>query len=91
MTVRLESTTRRYIGHSTDPKPQLGKQLDGSTVEATDLGPGSSFLEEDTGRVLRWNGSTWTLPSTEDGRQLQVLETIAADLHSLRDLVEAAV
>lgn len=48
MAVTLESTIKRFIGNSADPRPELSEK------EA-----GSSFYVEDTRQIERWNGTTW--------------------------------
>ena len=61
MAFQLESTIKRYIGTSADAKPVVGgNDFDDSTISSNDLPPGSSFLETDTGRIYRWDGSYWT-------------------------------
>ena len=47
MAVRLESTTKRFIGNSTDEKPLV------------DVPSGSRFLEINTGIVFIFNGTSW--------------------------------
>lgn len=88
MTVKLEGSIRRYIGLSTDEKPSVGAQLDGRTVTAGDLPAGSSFLETDTGRIARWDGTTWTLPALAGEEVTQLLSLIATQLGRLVDLAE---
>lgn len=46
MTVTLERSIQRYIGLAADDKP-------------TDCDIGSSFLENDTGRIYRYDGREW--------------------------------
>ena len=87
MTVRLEGTIRRYIGLSTDEKPVLGLQEDGSTIEASDLPAGSSFLESDSGRIYRWSGEAWTLPVAETDEQLYVLQALLMEITQFREMV----
>ena len=87
MTVRLEGTIRRYIGLSTDEKPVLGLQEDGSTIEASALPAGSSFLESDSGRIYRWNGEAWTLPVAETDEQLYVLQALLMEITQFREMV----
>jgi len=81
MAVRLEGTIRRYLGLSTDTKPKVGEQFDGAEVTARELPAGSSFLETDTGRILRWDGEAWTYPSagaevTEDYQAALLAEAL---------------
>lgn len=77
MAVRLEGTTKRFIGLSTDAKPYVGAQLDGSMIASTDLPAGSSFFETDTWRIARFDGLEWQHERTgidTDGLLLQLLE-----------------
>ena len=62
MAVKLEGTIKRFIGLSTDTKPRPGGFVDGNAIET--IQPGSSFLESDTGRIFRWDGSDWTYPTS---------------------------
>lgn len=81
MPVKLEASIRRWIGLSTDTKPFVGTQADGLVVAATDLPPGSSFLETDTGRIYRYDGDNWTVVIPEDvaaQRHSEVLVMLAA-------------
>lgn len=91
MAVRLEGTTRRYIGLSTDEKPVPGYQLDGSRIAGQDLPAGSSFLERDTGRILRWDGESWTYPQPTDETQTEILQLLYVEMHALRELIERVV
>lgn len=68
MAVKLESTIKRFIGKSTDQKPVVGRYFGDVLIQAKDLPPGSTFLEEDffladgSQRIARWNGEAWTYP-----------------------------
>ena len=91
MTVRLESTIKRFIGMSTDDKP-IVEQPDDPLSRA--LPAGSSFLETDTGKIWRWNGAVWTYPSDLEGieaRQQDAANAAAAAqlsmLMDIRDLM----
>lgn len=92
MAVRLEGTIRRYIGLSTDTKPFIGQPMtrdDGTsfTLASQDLPAGSSFLETDTGRIYRFDGSTnWTYHVPTDD-QLQVLQAILFQVTELKNKV----
>lgn len=87
-----ETTVKRFIGTSTDAKPALGLQGDGSTIAATDLPAGSSFLESDTGRIYRWNGAdAWTLPELEEDPQLGVLRALQLEMTQLREMTEMTI
>lgn len=84
MTVRLEATIKRYIGHSTDTRPRPGvSQPDGTTLKIADLPPGSSFLEEDTGRVFRWDGTFWAAAPVDE-TQVELLAAILREFRALR-------
>ena len=92
MTVKLEGPIRRYIGLSTDDKPRLGAQFDGSTIAASDLPAASSFMETDTGLIYRWNGAdAWVLAAAEADEQLYVLQAMLVEITQLRQMVELAV
>ena len=77
MAVTLERTTKRFIGLSTDDKP-------------TGAPPGSSFLENDTGRVFRYDGHEWRNYQPAD-EAIEVQKWILAELAQLRMVVELAV
>ena len=97
--VRLESQIRRFIGTSYDVKPTIGLQAadayneDVLTRTGRDLPNGSTFFEEDTGDIWRWNGTAWTLPEIEknlDGLILQELKALRTELVALRlGMIEA--
>ena len=78
MAVKLESSTRRWIGLSTDVKP---------VSPADEVTPGSSFLESDTGKIYRWDGEAWRCPESSD-LQAEVLQLILAELTQIRELVQ---
>lgn len=60
MAVRLEGSIKRWIGLSTDTKPEPGQfSPDGEELTSAELPAGSSFLESDTGLIYRWNGHDW--------------------------------
>ena len=88
MAVKLETSIRRYIGLSTDEKPVIGYQVDGSTLAAVDLPAGSSFLESDTGLIYRWDGRAWAIPAIAGDEATRLLSLIAADLRRLVELKE---
>ncbi len=84
--MRLEATIKRFIGDSSERKPQPGEKLeDGTTLDLGDLPPGSSFLEEDTGLIARWNGQRWSRPVNESKDELDVLNQILAELRDARE------
>ena len=91
--VRLETKTHRYIGHSTDRKPQVGDnvlQSDGMTyyrITDADLPVGSSYLAEDTDEVSRWTGAGWS-PLFKEDPQVALLQTISEQLASIRRVLE---
>lgn len=89
--VRLEGSIRRWVGLSTDEKPYVGLQIDGVTITtATDIPPGSSFLESDTGRIYRWSGNEWRLPQAATDDHLLVLQALLSEIRELRLAVELA-
>lgn len=73
-------TDGRFVGLSTDTKPELAD--DGGV-----LAVGVEFFEEDTGRSLHWTGSAWALSTYQqtEGQRTALLFEIR-DL--LRELVE---
>lgn len=81
MTVRLESSIRRYVGLSTDPKP-----IGYSGIVADPIPAGSSFLETDTGDIWRWNGTEWTAHESIEASEW--LAAIYGELRQLRELTE---
>ena len=80
MAVYLERSTPRYIGSSSDTKPVT---LEGDKA----MPPGSSFLENDTGKIFRWDGFSWKHYEAVD-EHLQALQLILIELTQLRELVE---
>ena len=89
----LETTIKRFIGHSSDPKPTVGRQLDNwktqpddlaTITNARDLPAGSTFFEEDTGDIWRWNGVSWTLPTQNNDLRSQDLKALVTELQLLR-------
>lgn len=70
MAVKLEATTHRYLGLSTDEKP-----LTGSDNRA--IATGSSFLETDTGNIYRFDGTHWRFPVRDRHEQAQNDEMLA--------------
>ena len=99
MTVLLEGSIKRWIGLSTDTKPAPGQtQFDprlntSNVLVAADIPVGSSFLEQDTGLIYRWNGlDAWARSSpAEPSEQLYVLEALLVELTQLRQLVTLAI
>ena len=92
MTVKLQNTTYRYIGLSTDEKPVPTGEGEGSSeAKQMDLvlPPGSSFLENDTGKIYRWDGKSWRYTAQEDD-QSQLLVAILLELRHIRTAVELA-
>lgn len=59
MAIRLEGSTRRFTGLSTDTRPFVGVQQDGTTLTGRDLPVGSSLLLLDTWEIERWDGEQW--------------------------------
>lgn len=84
--VRMESSIKRYIGHSSEQKPRPGALLeDGTVITFEDLKVGSSFLEEDTGFISRWTGIVWSEPVVEAAEELEVLNQILAEMRAARE------
>ena len=85
MAVRLERAIERYIGDSADQKPRPGITIDdGTTVGANSPPVGSSFLEEDTGRIFRWDGLVWGASPLADERAIALLTEIRDELQNAR-------
>ena len=90
MTIRLEGAIKRWIGKSSDTKPYPGQVLSQDNgpdvvLTANDVPAGSSFLEEDTGRIYRWSGTEWTYTLPIDA-QAEYLQAILFELASIREL-----
>ena len=79
--VKLESTIKRYLGLSTDDKPIYEDAQKERRIPA-----GSSFLETDTGRIYRFDGSEWKY-AVEKGTE-ELLSAILFEIRSLRERVE---
>lgn len=75
----LEHSTLRYIGSSTDTKPTV-------LADNKALPPGSSFLENDTGHIFRWDGFEWKHTEVSD-EAVPLLQLILLELTQLRELV----
>ena len=73
-----ETNVCRYIGLSTDEKPQPFRTLDGTLPTATDIPAGSTFLASDTGKIYRWDGSVWAFPIRDDYSAVYLMEAINA-------------
>lgn len=59
------------------------------TLTAADIPAGSSFLEEDTGLIWRWNGLLWAVHVPEE-EAVPYLQTLITELRGLRkDIVDA--
>ena len=74
MAVRLEATIKRFIGLSTDQKPQ-------DAIPA-----GSSFLESDTGIVHRFDGRSW-MPSFTEEKYTIYFEAMIELLTDVREIL----
>ncbi len=83
---RLETTIKRFIGHSSETKPRVGVTLeDGTTIKnENDLPPGSSFLEEDTGIIYRWTGQVWASTGIDNEVVGSLLKQILAHMKADR-------
>ena len=80
MTVRLETAVQRWVGLSTDTRPDPDRGDNSVSV-------GSRFEELDTGVVYRWNGERWMVPQQRDA-QLIALEAIHQELQAIHALIE---
>lgn len=65
----LVTAIKRFLGKASDPKPTVGKQFQDvntgnppATTTSIDLPVGSTYMEEETGDIWRWNGNAWVLP-----------------------------
>lgn len=90
MTVRLESTIKRFTGLSTDKRPEP-RTLGGRMNEGEPLPPGSVFYELDTGKEYRWDGGLWfPMPDVANLLldQRPLLEDIVNVLKEVRDLLK---
>lgn len=79
MAVTLEGSIKRWIGRSDDIKPT---EADGV------IPPGSSYMESDTGRILRWNGDVWTPVESTNDDTVSMLSAILSTLEQIKDLLE---
>lgn len=85
----LETTTRRFIGLSTDQKPPYAQYDDGGLYVGTDTVPaGSSFFETDTWRIARYDGEQWSYP-TEDAEITARLDALIGLMATQNELLEA--
>jgi hypothetical protein len=89
MATKLEGSIKRWIGLSSDRKPGTGVDAEGVTVLASDIPPGSSFLETDTGQIYRWTGTAWIAP-TIDTRIVDLLTQILDEAYRERRIQEIA-
>lgn len=78
MPYTLEGVIKRFIGQSSDAKPADG------------VPAGSSFLENDTGKIYRYDGASWKHVEAEDD-SVAILQMILMELGRLRQLVELTV
>ena len=83
MATQLDGTIKRWIGISSDVKPVVGLNPDGTTLAASDLPPGSSFFESDTGTIFRWTGTGWVAPQP-DTRIIELLTRILDEAYRER-------
>jgi hypothetical protein len=89
--IKLERTTKRYIGSSLDTKPV--ELEDGKALPA-----GSTFLENDTARIFYWDGIEWKQgityitvnPALGMDDTLETLQKILVEITDLRRHVELA-
>ena len=75
---------KAYVGNSGDDKPRVGRQLDGSTLTATDIGPlNTPLFDIDTGDVWRWDGTGAWVRSGRDDKVLAALVLISEQLTAI--------
>lgn len=80
---RTDVTIHRWLGDSHEPKPMPGLKTDGVTVPS--IPAGSSFMEDDTGKIYRWNGLRWVGPvDVDDGGNAVILSEIKALRQEIR-------
>lgn len=82
MTVKQETNMKRYVGLSSDGKPLPG---------AAEAGPvaGSTFLESDTGKLWRFDGTAWFHADIDGGvATVELLNAIYLELRRLRVVTE---
>lgn len=63
------TTSRNYYGLSSERKPYIGTQSDGTSLTATELPKGTTATELDTGIVFTFDGREWIIvpmPPRED-------------------------
>lgn len=77
--VTLEGSIKRFVGLSSDVKPQ-------STPDAL-IPAGSSFLESDTGAIARFTGTEWRIASPEDAHH-ELLLALYLELRQIRQAVQ---
>lgn len=89
MAVRLEGTIKRYIGLSTDakPNPAYGAGPDDASLTKTDVLPGSSFLESDTGKIYRYDGTEWRYGGPAENPQELLLAALLLEVRELRETI----
>ena len=78
MAVRLEGAIQRWVGLSTDSKPDH---------QTTTIPAGSSFMESDTGRIHRSSGAAWVVWEPVDEHEL-LLNAILQELVQMRAILE---
>ena len=76
MAATLETTIKRFIGSSFDDKPLA-------------VPAGSSFLETDTGKIHRFDGTLWAHAEGVDEQQL-TLQLVLVELTQIRELLTLA-
>jgi|CXWL01.1.fsa_nt_gi hypothetical protein len=81
--VQLEGSIRRYIGLSTDTKPERADLDSRGNPTGPLLPPGSSFFESDTFRISRWDGLRWTY-QPDDARVLDALNVLIQEVRDLK-------
>lgn len=84
---KLQSYLPRWSGLSSDTKPGIGVQPDGTTtITAQDLPSGATFLELDTGAFYRFDGSGWMAAEPADPHG-ELLQAILGQLVALNEAI----
>lgn len=75
MTVRLETTIKRYIGLSTDEKPTPGQPFgEKDALTSADVPAGSTFLATDSNEIWHWDGREWVVGEGPEVRELKEIK-----------------
>jgi len=77
-------TIKRWIGDSNETKPYPGMvdYARGNVLAASDIPGGSTFYEEDTGRMYVFEGERWE-PDRDTAQATRIITALGAKLDSL--------